>query len=226
MSDSKLDHLVILAATLDEGVAWCEATLGIVPGAGGSHPVMGTHNRLFKIATPSYPQAYAEIIAIDAAAPGPRGAGARRWFDMDEPALRERVAQQGPRLIHWVASVRDVSSAAAAWRMLGIDRGAPLTASRQTEEGLLQWQITVRADGQRLLDGTLPTLIQWGQVHPTDTMADSGVSLHALQLQHPQAELLQAALQGIGLQHVAVRPGPAELAAVLNTPLGRVVLQS
>ena len=229
MSDSKLDHLVILAATLDEGVAWCEATLGVVPGPGGSHPLMGTHNRLVKIATPSFPRAYAEIIAIDPAAPATRAGGSgggKRWFDMDDPALRERVQQQGPKLIHWVAGVRDVSSAGAAWRMLGIDRGAPVTASRQTGDGLLSWQITVRGDGQRLLDGTLPTLIQWGNVHPVDNMADSGVGLQALQLQHPQAELLHAALQGIGLKQVAVRSGLPQLAAVLHTPMGRVVLQS
>ena len=226
MSDSKLDHLVILAATLDEGVAWCEATLGVVPGPGGSHPLMGTHNRLVKIATPTFPRAYLEVIAIDAGASASRAGGNRRWFDMDDQALRERVLQQGPKLIHWVASVRDVSSAGAALRMLGIDRGPPVTASRQTGDGLLSWQITVRGDGQRLLDGTLPTLIQWGNVHPADTMADTGVGLQALQLQHPQAELLQAALQGIGVKHVAVRSGLAELAAVLHTPLGRVVLRS
>ena len=30
-----LDHLVVMAASLDEGVAWCEATLGVTPGPGG-----------------------------------------------------------------------------------------------------------------------------------------------------------------------------------------------
>jgi uncharacterized membrane protein YphA (DoxX/SURF4 family) len=41
-----LDHLVIMASTLAQGVAWCEATLGVTPGPGGEHPLMGTHNRL------------------------------------------------------------------------------------------------------------------------------------------------------------------------------------
>jgi hypothetical protein len=31
----QLDHLVVAARTLDEGVAWCEATLGVTPGPGG-----------------------------------------------------------------------------------------------------------------------------------------------------------------------------------------------
>ena len=34
-----VDHLVIAAATLDEGVAWCEATLGVTPGPGGRHAI-------------------------------------------------------------------------------------------------------------------------------------------------------------------------------------------
>jgi hypothetical protein len=70
-----LDHLVVAARTLDAGVAWCEATLGIVPGPGGRHPLMGTHTRLLSIATPAFARAYLEIIAIDAQAPAP----AHRW---------------------------------------------------------------------------------------------------------------------------------------------------
>ena len=53
----QLDHLVVAARSLDEGAAWCEATLGIVPGPGGKHPLMGTHNRLFPIASDRHPRA-------------------------------------------------------------------------------------------------------------------------------------------------------------------------
>ena len=45
---AQIDHLVIAANTLEEGVAWCERTLGITPGPGGEHPLMGTHNRFFQ----------------------------------------------------------------------------------------------------------------------------------------------------------------------------------
>jgi hypothetical protein len=51
-----LDHLVVLAATLDEGAAWCEATLGVAPGAGGRHALMGTHNRLLRIDGEGFPR--------------------------------------------------------------------------------------------------------------------------------------------------------------------------
>ena len=58
---TQLDHVVVLAKTLEQGVQWCEATLGITPAPGGEHAQYGTHNRLFKIATPANPFAYLEI---------------------------------------------------------------------------------------------------------------------------------------------------------------------
>jgi len=71
LSHTAVDHLVVAAATLAQGVAWCEATLGFTPTAGGQHPLMSTHNRVFNIATTEYPLAYFEIIAIDPDAPPP-----------------------------------------------------------------------------------------------------------------------------------------------------------
>ncbi len=211
-----LDHLVVAAATLDEGVAWCEATLGLTPGPGGQHPLMGTRNRLFSIASADFPLAYFEIIAIDPAAPAP---GRRRWFDLDDAALQERLCHDGPQLVHWVVRVDDARAAAAAWRAQGLDAGEVITASRPTPAGLLQWQITVRPDGQRLYGGLLPTLIQWGAVHPATAMPGSGVALEMLTLQHPQAAELALALRGIGLE-LPVHTGVARLAARLQAPQG------
>ena len=62
---AQVDHLVVAARTLAEGVQWCEATLGITPGPGGKHPLMSTHNRLFNITSDGFPNAYFEIVAID-----------------------------------------------------------------------------------------------------------------------------------------------------------------
>ena len=222
---SRVDHLVVLAANLAEGAAWCEATLGIVPGPGGEHPLMGTHNRLFKIASAAFPRAYFEIIAIDPVAVPARPAGARRWFDMDDEALRERVARSGPQLVHFVAQCPDIAAAVAALQAQGIDRGRVLEASRPTPAGLLQWRISVRDDGQRLHGGALPTLIEWGPTHPADAMPDSGVTLEALTLSGPEPTLLAQACAAIGLA-LPVQPGPPGLRAEFATPRGRVALQS
>jgi hypothetical protein len=213
-----LDHLVVAARTLDEGVAWCEATLGITPGPGGRHALMGTHNRLFSIASARFPRAYFEIIAIDPDAPPPPRA---RWFDLDAPALRHALAG-APQLIHWVARSDDTGAQCERWRRVGIERGELLAAQRETALGVLRWRISVRSDGARLFDGALPTLIEWGGVHPTGAMAPSGVLLERLAV--------------AGLPAVAWPPGiaagvetadaAAPLVATLATPRGRVILQA
>jgi hypothetical protein len=227
-----LDHLVVLAPSLASGVAWAEATLGVTPGPGGEHPLMGTHNRLLRLGNGSDQSnaqqgaAYVEIIAINPAATPTLQSPERRWFDMDDPALSERVAQMGPQLVHWVARVPALAAALQAWQQLGINRGEARAASRNTPAGLLQWQISLRPDGQRLFDGCLPTLIEWGPHHPTSAMPDSALALQSLTLQHPQATLLQAACQAIGLDEVLITDGPARLSAQLGTPRGPLTLHS
>jgi hypothetical protein len=205
---TQIDHLVVVAKTLELGVQWCEATLGVTPGPGGEHAQFGTHNRLIKIATPAYPLAYLEIIAINPSASRPANAVGKRWFDMDDAALRAAVAKQ-PRLVHFVAN-------------------------RHTRKGVLQWQITVREDGQRLFDGALPSLIQWGKpdaeeplrLHPRNSLPRSGISLQSIAVTHPTAAKLQAAYEALGLTGIAVQEGPANLIATLKTPKGLVQLES
>lgn len=222
---ARIDHLVVAADTLAQGVAWCERTLGVTPGPGGTHPLMGTHNRLLRIATVDHPRAYLEIIAPDPSSAG-AAEGRQRWFDLDDPALRESLRTAGPRLVHWVAQVQDVQQSVAELARLGIDRGEVVVASRATPRGLLQWRISVRRDGQRLFDGCLPTLIQWDEVHPAATMPASGVTLHGVQLSHPRHAELAAALAAIGLEDLAVTPGAAALQAFLQTPAGALRLAS
>lgn len=208
-----VDHLVVGAATLEQGAAWCAATLGVLPGPGGKHPLMGTHNLLLAIGAPEFPRAYLEIIAIDPQAPAPQR---RRWYDLDDPALRAALAS-GPRLIHWVAGCDDAVAECAALATAGIDRGDVLQAERDTPRGLLRWRIAVRSDGARLAGGALPTLIEWGDTHPADHLAASPVRLATL---------------SVGRQPVAVaRQLPAGVTigdafgATLDTPLGPVRIE-
>ena len=225
---ARIDHLIIAARSLDDGVQWCEATLGVSPGKGGAHPLMGTHNRLLAISSATFPQAYLEIIAVDPSRPSQRAAGQRRWFDLDDSTLQAGLARHGPRLVHFVARVPD---AAAALQTLAsehahIERGPLIVAARDSAAGRLEWQITVRDDGQRLFYGALPTLIQWGAVHPVDAMTDNGVSLSALAAAHPRADVLRNALDSLGLGAVAVSQGAPNLQATLQTPGGTVILES
>lgn len=230
---TQIDHLVVVARTLEQGVQWCEATLGVTPGPGGEHALYGTHNRLLKIATPNHPLAYLEIIAINPAAKRPAGAPGKRWFDMDDAALQAAVAD-APRLVHFVANTDDMRAARIALSAQCIERGPAVQASRHSRRGLLQWQITVRNDGQRLFDGALPTLIQWGKadeaeplrLHPRNSLPRSGVTLQGLAVTHPSADKLQAAYEALGLTGISLESGPPNLSATLRTPKGSVVLQS
>jgi hypothetical protein len=220
---ARIDHLVVAAATLEEASAWCEATLGVTPGPGGEHPLMGTHNRLLRIATVNHPRAYFELISIQ---PGKTPQRARRWFDLDDESVRDTIRRDGPRLVHFVASVPDARQAVSALHTLGHDRGEIIRASRMTPRGLLEWQITVREDGQRLMSGTLPTLIQWDGIHPAAGLPESGVTLQALCAYAPQPAELQRAYDALALQGVTVKPGATNLVAVFDTPRGRVKLES
>jgi len=230
---TQIDHLVVMAPSLDVGVQWCEATLGITPSAGGEHEKYGTHNRLFKIATPHFPLAYFEIIAINPEAVIPKRLQVTRWFDMDDAVLQKTIAQE-PRLVHFVSSTDDIKAARHALRTQGIERGQIVHASRKSSKGMLHWQITVREDGERLFNGCLPTLIQWGKpdaaeplrLHPRNSLPRSGVTLQSLALHHPSSAKLQTALDAVGLTGVEVANGPANLVATLQTPKGLVQLQS
>ena len=219
MSHTEVDHLVVAAATLAQGVAWCEATLGVTPGPGGKHPLMGTHNRLLKIAGERFPGAYLEIIAIDPEAPPP---GRARWFGLDDAALQARIAT-APQLVHFVA--RSTMLDMHRWGLITIGQqpGDPVHASRDTPQGRLAWQILVREDGALPCGGALPTLIQWQGAHPTDHMPDSGVTLQSLALHGLPAragDVLR--LRGATLRAGA---GPA-IIATLQTPQGDRVLET
>lgn len=208
-----LDHLVVAAASLEQGVRWCEGVLGVTPGAGGRHTLMGTHNRLLKLAGEGFPQAYLEIIAID-----PHGAppGRPRWFGLDA-----RRVDAAPALVHWVMRCADIGERAAALRNLGCDPGVPTAASRATPDGELRWQITLRDDGVPAAGGAVPALIRWDGRHPAAAMAPGGLALKSLAIAHLPAAV-RARLDVPALSDAA----SAGLRATLLTPRGVVVLES
>ncbi len=209
----QVDHLVIGAATLEQGAAWCAATLGVLPGPGGKHPLMGTHNLLLALGSPAFPRCYLEIIAIDSQAAAP---ARKRWFDLDDAALRATLAA-GPRLIHWAARCDDAAAECSALAAAGVDRGEVLDAERDTPRGLLRWRITVRPDGARLAGGALPTLIEWGEVHPADSLPVSPLRIESLSV-GALPEVVTSRLPSGVSTHEA-------FAVTLTTPLGRVRLE-
>lgn len=214
----RLDHLVVAAASLDEGVAWCERVLGAAPTPGGKHALMSTHNRLLRL--DGSDDAYLEIIAIDPQAPPP---GRARWFGLDGPALQAALRATGPRLVHWVARTNHLDMHRFGLVAAGFDPGVTRAAERETPHGTLRWRITVPDDGRLRCAGALPTLIEWQGAHPAPALPPSGVALQSLTVRGlpPKAadvlQPFQASLDD--------GPGPA-LTARLATPRGIITLAS
>lgn len=169
-----IDHLVVAARDLESGARWLEQRLGVPLVAGGAHVLMGTHNRLLRLAGGT--RLYLELIAIDpAAAPPPRP----RWFGLDDPVLQARLAER-PRLIHWVARSDDLIHEAtpAHGEILAMQRGD------------FRWRIAVPTDGSLPAGGRAPTLIQWDvPCHPAERLPDSGCTLLEFDTARPAALL-------------------------------------
>ena len=85
-----LDHITVVAPSLDVGSRFVHQALGIEPGPGRTHPGMGTHNRLLALGE----FVYLEVIAPDPDAPP---VSRPRWFGLDQvtPATLPRLAAWG-----------------------------------------------------------------------------------------------------------------------------------
>lgn len=213
----QVDHLVVAAATLEQGADWCERTLGVTPAPGGKHVGIGTHNRLLAIGSDVFPQAYLEIIAIDPDAPPPPNPPRPMWFGLDGAELQARLRDR-PRLVHVVARCDGLDEQLAALGRLGFDAGR----ARAAERGTLRWRIAVRDDGQLLCGGALPTLIEWGALHPSAQLPASPVSLQALTL----GGLPRDVASLLALRNVACPASGPALSASFDTPRGPVTLSS
>lgn len=195
-----IDHLVVSAATLEDGAAFVEANLGVAPGGGGEHPLMATHNRLLGAG-----EAYLEVIS---AAPHLTPPGRPRWFGLD--------GFTGPaRLTNWVLAVPDLT---AALRHAPPGTGVPQDLTR----GDLAWRFSLSENGELPFDGIFPALIEWqGVAHPVQRLGDTGIELVRLELRHPDAPALTAALAPfLADARVTVQPGAPGMMAWFETPLG------
>jgi Glyoxalase-like domain len=212
MPVAAFDHLIVAAATLEQGEEFIESQLGARPQRGGRHVAMGTHNSLLKVG----PRAYLEVIAIDPDGAAPARA---RWFELDRPEMQTQL-RAAPRLIHWAASTGDID---ATRRACTIDPGPAHAMSR----GGFNWRITIPEDGHLPGGGVLPTLVAWpDERHPTDTMPDARIRLASIAASHPEPARIRGALAALGLAETlqvtfAVK---ARLAAMLHTPRGTVTL--
>jgi Glyoxalase-like domain len=206
-----IDHLVVTAPSLEVGVRWVEKRLGVELQPGGEHPSMGTHNYLLRLGESTY----LEVIAINpVVAKPPRP----RWFGLDR-----LTPHSAPRLASWVVRTADIQASFSASRE---KLGSVLTMRR----GDLEWRITVLDDGNSVLGGIVPMLIEWNTLaHPAARLPDSGCKLLRLDGIAQDEKLAAAALDSIRAGHLltlypAVTNSLPGLSAYILTPNGPKVL--
>lgn len=208
----QLDHIAIGAADLAAAATSLGRAWGVDIPYGGRHPAMATHNRVARAGV----DRYLEIIAVDPDAPAP---GRPRWFSLDDARTRARLAE-GPRPLAWVVRVDDLDRALAA---SPVDLGEPLAMRRDD----LHWRLSVPVDGGLPGDGLLPALIEWPRgPHPASRMADPGLAIAAIRLEHPAPRRIAGWLGALGVDHLAevVRGERPRLAFDIDTPRGRARL--
>jgi hypothetical protein len=199
----ELDHLIVGARNLDEGIAYLEKLSGYRAAYGGSHPGRGTRNALLKLGHDSY----LEILAPDPEQP-------TLVWHKELPTLDE------PRLVGWAERVNDIDSLAAHLRKRGVEVIGPTPGSRTRPNGdTLRWTLLLRFDDR---GGILPFYIAWDPTspHPSDD-APGGCLLVDL---HRTGQLIEIPPPKPGL-HVKIDPSkPAQLRATIAGQLGEFVL--
>ena len=203
-----IDHIVYAVFDLAKGVADVEGRLGVRAVPGGSHPGRGTHNALLGLGG----QSYLEIIAPDPDQEPPAG---------PLPFALERLTEA--RLVGWAIRVQGLDAFVERARRAGYDPGPIREMSRVRPDGArLTWRLAQDAPGRSLV---VPFVIDWlDTAHPAAS-APGGVTLVRLSGVHPDPGSVRPALAALGAG-ITVVEGPAPvLAAVLDTPRGRVELR-
>lgn len=169
----KLDHLAIIAPSLELGADYIRESLGVEMPKGGKHPQMGTHNLLLRLGE----DVFLEVIAVDPEAAPPTR---RRWFGLDDAAAVQAAWDEGRRLRAWVARTSDFTGVLAM-------HGDLLGRQEQVSRGDREWLFAVADDGSLPLGGVAPSVMDWGvKGNPASSMPDLGFRLKSFQIEHPK----------------------------------------
>jgi hypothetical protein len=191
-----IDHLVVSAPTLEEGMQWAENTLGVTPQPGGVHEGYGTHNVLVGLG----PYCYLEIIAKD-----PKQKEIPHYWI---PAHREKST----KLIGWASTH---SSLDFLTRTYDNYLGAHASMQRGKLDGTrIEWEMSYPRF--EIYDGLVPFFINWKEsIHPGATLHTSG-QISSFSLKHPDYTGLQQALTSLGFDIQVEHASQAEILCTLT----------
>lgn len=208
-----LDHLSVIAPSLEEGLVHLREQLDLELPFGRKHVHMSTHNHLLRLGG----AVYLEVIAIDPSAPPIAGP---RWFGLDDHQKVRADWDAGRRLRGWVASTDHFDRHHAKHPSIYGEK-------RVFQGGASSYFFGVAADGSLPLDGVAPSLIdRQGKSPSLPAEAELGCALLSFELEHPDPEPiaeLYRALEVAGAPRV--RKGQAfRYTATIQTPAGIKVL--
>ncbi len=189
----ELDHIVLGARTLEDGVRYVEKALGVGVSPGGKHANLSTHNALVPLTN----RRYLEIIAIDPDAPPPTRT---RWFGLDDPVVQMHL-ESGPKLVGYVVRSPSIPTDLRFFPKLD-----PQAAAR----GDFAWTFGFTADGKRPGMGALPYFIAWNatSAHPCDRLPAAQIGLNFIEISLPCAPSVQMAMNPMQLNEVRFVDAP------------------
>jgi hypothetical protein len=208
---TRIDHLVIGAGNLMQGVDYVRNCLGVNIPYGGVHREMGTHNHLMRLGD----GVFLEVITKNHEIESPNSP---RWYGLDDPFIQKQIEMQ-PTLLTWVVNTGNINELI---RRAKFSLGKTKLISR----GDLSWYFGLPDDGRLLAGGMLPYAIEWQtDEHPSANMTDLGCSLHRLEIYHPYSSWIQSSIKSIdALNLVKINSLPKNeapyLIAYIRTPNG------
>lgn len=207
-----IDHFMYAGRNLEDLCSQFAGLSGIQATPGGSHPTLGTHNRL--LGSGSRSQTYLELIAPD------HSTEVRSEMRSSLEALSR---PQLHRLIMRCTSM-DFSSLAAAYRKAGIDAPVHDLQRLTPDGGTLSWRLMI--PGANPYGLFAPFFIDWlDSPHPSQGL-DARLSVLDCEAGHPQAEQLAKLWKDLGVE-IALRSADVPyMRVLLDTPRGIVALTS
>ncbi|WMS42877.1 VOC family protein [Acuticoccus sp. MNP-M23] len=206
---AKLDHLIVIAPSLGEGVTHVRKCLDIDVPFESHQADMATHNLRLQLGS----SAYLEIVALDPKAAPP---GRRRWFGLDNEDNVRADWNKGRRLRSWVARSNRIASALAA-------HGSVLGAEVRLPAKAPTFAITIPDDGSLPLDGAAPTLVDYRGDPPSMThIPDLRARLRSFTLEHPDPDTIAALYRDLLIENPPkiIKAEEVRYRALIETPAG------
>lgn len=206
-----IDHFMIAANDLERLSEYFTTLTGIPAAPGGSHPDLGTHNKLVATTT----DVYLELIAPNPALNVSSG-------------LREVIEQMEDPVVHRMIVLGQLDrfpDIVQAYEKAGVPAEVkPLSRATSTGE-VLHWHLLMPA-ARNEFGIFAPLFIDWGEAtHPSRSLPPAPCTLVDIQAAHPEPERVRALWADIGFDMPLLEEDEPRMSILLDTPKGRVEIR-